>query len=118
MLGKQVVSYSLVGILNTLIHWCIFFIVYHFIHEQSVSNVIAFLCAVIFSFFMNARFTFKKKSTYGKMILYISFMGSMNFIIGYISDTNNFSSLVTLLVSSIIGPVLGFIFSKFLVFRG
>ncbi|MDO4626305.1 MAG: GtrA family protein [Pasteurellaceae bacterium] len=118
MLKRQIISYSFIGVLNTLVHWGVFLIVFKLIEMQSISNVMAFICAVIFSFFMNARFTFKKKSTYKRMVWYMLLMGSLNFTIGYISDVISLPAFATLLISSILGPVLGFIFSKYLVFKG
>ena len=109
MLKKQIVSYSLVGVLNTLVHACVFFVAIKVLGVQSISNVIAFLCAVTFSFFMNARFTFKKNSTYMRIVWYM---------IGYISDLSELPALFTLVISFVVGPVLGFIFSKYLVFKG
>lgn len=118
MLKKQIVSYSLVGVLNTLVHACVFFVAIKVFGVQSISNVIAFLCAVTFSFFMNARFTFKKNSTYMRIVWYMILMGALNFMIGYISDLSELPALFTLVISFVVGPVLGFIFSKYLVFKG
>lgn len=73
---KQFSRYFSVGILNTLIHWLVFSLCYYiFSFEQSISNLIGFVIAVIFSFFMNAKFTFNQQISSIKFISYIGFMG-------------------------------------------
>jgi len=62
---KLFARYASVGMINTAIHW-IFFIIIHWLGaNQAMSNMLAFLIAVTFSFFANARFTFKKKLPVG-----------------------------------------------------
>jgi len=115
---KQLILYSIIGVLNTAVHWFVFYILFELTSFQSLSNLIAFLFAVVFSFYMNGKFTFKKDIRLNKMILYIFIMGGINFLLGFVSDLNNFSPFFTLIVSFILGPVIGFLLSKYLVFKG
>ncbi|ELV07693.1 Bactoprenol-linked glucose translocase-like protein [Wohlfahrtiimonas chitiniclastica SH04] len=112
------IRYVLVGFLNTAIHWMIFGICFWiFFLNQSSSNFIAFIFAVTFSFFMNAKFTFKKQPTSNRYILFTIFMGFLSFLIGKISDQFMFNPMITLVVFSALSLILGFIYSRFLVFR-
>ncbi|EBU6655699.1 translocase, partial [Salmonella enterica subsp. enterica serovar Typhimurium] len=53
--------YFSVGVINTLLHWVVFAaLVYLASTTQATANLIAFIVAVTFSFFANAKFTFKK----------------------------------------------------------
>ncbi|MGK5721441.1 GtrA family protein [Proteus mirabilis] len=68
--------YFSVGVINTLLHWVVFGIfVYLVTTTQATANLIAFIIAVTFSFFANAKFTFKKKATGRRYIAFTVFMG-------------------------------------------
>lgn len=114
---KTFTRYAFVGILNTLIHWVIFFLLYKTDQSQSLSNLIAFYFAVTFSFFVNAKLTFKAQATTTRYILYITFMGVVAFTTGMYADKSNLSPLVTLFIFSAISLICGFIYSKYVVFR-
>jgi putative flippase GtrA len=110
--------YISVGVINTGIHWVIFgLLVSVFGYGQAISNVIAFLVAVTFSFFANARFTFKARATGRGYLLFVGFMGLLSFVSGKISDHYNINPLITLIEFSAISLICGFIYSKFIVFR-
>ncbi|WGE63109.1 GtrA family protein [Actinobacillus equuli subsp. haemolyticus] len=119
MLLKQFSKYFSVGVLNTLIHW-VAFLLAHFIFEltQSVSNIISFTIAVTFSFFMNAKFTFGKTVSIKKFFNYTIFMGGLSYFIGHIADMLSLPAIFTLIGFSMISLICGFIYSKFIVFRG
>lgn len=118
MLVKQIINYGAIGILNTIVHWISFYIILKLISFQSISNLLAFLVAVLFSFYMNGRFTFKKRVTPLKMVVYILIMGGVNCISGFFSDIYNMQPVITLIISTILSFILGFLFSKYLVFKG
>lgn len=111
-------KYFSIGILNTALHWSIFGLCFWiFGFNQANSNFIAFLFAVTFSFFMNARFTFNKKPTSTRYILFTAFMACLSYLIGFISDSLNVFPLITLIAFSAMSLVLGFIYSKYIVFK-
>ncbi|MCW2484130.1 GtrA family protein, partial [Candidatus Symbiopectobacterium sp. NZEC135] len=61
---KLFTKYVSIGIINTVIHWAVFgALVYLAAYDQSVGNLIAFLVAVTFSFFANAKFTFQARAS-------------------------------------------------------
>lgn len=77
----------------------------------------AFLIAVTFSFFANAKYTFSAKATSRGYILFVGFMGILSFVSGQVSDNYNISPLITLIEFSSISLVCGFMYSRFIVFR-
>ena len=110
-------KYVSIGFLNTALHWLIFAAVYHFTDMQSISNVAGFSVAVTFSFFANARWTFNSAATANRYIAFASFMGLISWIVGKLADLSQLPPLFTLVAFSGINMVLGFVYSKFYVFR-
>lgn len=109
--------YASIGVINTLLHWAIFFVVHSFGVTQAQSNMVAFLVSVTFSYFANARFTFKKQATSYSYMIFIAFMGAMAGITGKASDCMQLPSIVTLVIFSALSLVIGFFYSKNIVFR-
>lgn len=111
-------KYISIGVINTFLHWAFFcMLVYWLKFEQAESNVIAFVIAVTFSFFANARYTFKAKATGGRYFLFVGFMGLLSFLSGKISDHYNINPLITLIEFSAISLIFGFFYSHFIVFK-
>lgn len=116
-MGTILAKYLSVGVINTLIHWVVFTTMYASGLAQSASNLIAFCCAVTFSFYLNANWTFKSKATSVRYLLFVIFMGSLALSTGWIADVLNINPLMTLVLFSAISLCCGFIYSKFIVFR-
>ncbi|WP_201746167.1 GtrA family protein, partial [Citrobacter werkmanii] len=107
-----------VGVINTALHWLVFGVLLHFFGaSQAVSNVVAFCVAVTFSFFVNAKWTFKSHATSGRYIAFVLFMGFMAALTGHIADALGAPAVVTLVAFSAFSLIAGFIYSKFIVFR-
>ncbi len=109
--------YVLIGLLNTTIHWIVFYIFYSLHFEQSYCNVISFMCAASFSYIANSRYNFGIKPRKNKYIFFIIGMGIINYLIGINSENLELSPLFTLVTSSISSLFLGFLFSRFFIFR-
>ncbi|MEX2940778.1 GtrA family protein [Serratia fonticola] len=109
--------YASVGVLNTFVHWAVFALMFFSGFSQSISNVVAFCIAVTFSFFANARWTFKKEATTVRYMAYVLFMGGMAFCVGWIADDVNVNPIVTLITFSAVSLICGFIYSKLVVFK-
>ncbi|WP_095145337.1 MULTISPECIES: GtrA family protein [unclassified Pseudomonas] len=110
--------FASIGLLNTLIHWTVFFVLYGLLGlRQAPSNLAAFCLAVTFSFYANARYTFQRRATLPRYLLFVTFMGALSFGVGYGADHWRLPGLLTLMVFSAISLVCGFLFSRFLVFR-
>ncbi|ATG01223.1 GtrA family protein [Lelliottia amnigena] len=115
---KLFAKYTSIGIINTLIHWVVFAIcIYVFHSSQALANFAGFVFAVSFSFFANARFTFKARTTTMRYMLYVGFMGALSAVVGWEADRVSLAPIVTLVVFSAISLVCGFIYSKYIVFR-
>ncbi|KWV68388.1 GtrA family protein [Pseudomonas paracarnis] len=110
--------YATIGVLNTAVHWVAFLIAFYILGaSQSISNLSAFCIAVTFSFVMNAKFTFKQKATGRKYVVYIVFMGALSVLVGAVSDAIEAAPIITLASFSVISLGVGFLYSKFFVFR-
>ena len=115
---KQFIRYTAVGIVNTLLHWLVFALVYYTIcSNQALSNLVAFCIAVTFSFFVNARLTFQSTATTARYIKYIVFMGVISGATGWLGDRWSAPPLATLAVFSAISLICGFLYSKLFLFK-
>ncbi|EOH8196434.1 GtrA family protein [Enterobacter hormaechei] len=115
---KLFAKYTSIGVINTLIHWVVFAIcIYVFHTTQALANFAGFVVAVSFSFFANARFTFKARTTTMRYMLYVGFMGTLSAAVGWEADKVSIAPIATLILFSAISLVCGFIYSKFIVFR-
>lgn len=115
---KLFAKYTSIGVLNTLIHWIVFGICIYGLHtNQALANFTGFVIAVSFSFFANAKFTFKAYTTTFRYMLYVGFMGTLSAVVGCAADRCELPPLVTLVTFSAISLACGFFYSKFIVFR-
>lgn len=114
---KLFARYASVGVVNTLIHWVVFTAFYTHGQSQSLSNFAAFCCAVTFSFFANAKWTFNAEATTIRYLLCLFFMGGMASAVGLYADRTKANPIMTLVVFSFISLLCGFIYSKFIVFK-
>lgn len=118
MMLKLFAKYTSIGVINTLIHWMVFAIcIYVFDTGQALANFAGFVLAVSFSFFANARFTFKSSTTTMRYMLYVAFMGTLSAAVGWAADKSGLAPIITLVAFSAISLVCGFIYSKFIVFK-
>ncbi|WP_181317330.1 GtrA family protein [Photobacterium leiognathi] len=113
---KLFLKYASVGVINTLIHWTSFFILNEFI-SQGLSNVIAFSIAVTFSFFINSKFTFKSNVSLYRYLIYVIFLGVLAYVIGEIAENIAVNPFMTLLSFSLVSLIIGFLYSKYIVFK-
>ncbi|MGN4048361.1 GtrA family protein [Pseudomonas sp. SM4] len=109
----------IIGLADGLIHWQVFFVLCSaFGLTQAASNFAAFCVAAAFSFYMNALYTFESGTCVCTYLLFIAMMGGVSFAMGSLADTFNWPGLVT--VASFTGPnlLLGYVFFRFVLFRG
>lgn len=114
---KKFISYFKIGILNTGVHWVIFLTLFNFSISQSISNLIAFLVAMSLSFVLNAKYTFDKKATVKGYFLFATFMALLSYLCGYLGDTLKLNPIITLILFSGVSLVIGFLYSKLVVFK-
>ncbi|MEB2869650.1 GtrA family protein [Pseudomonas rhizosphaerae] len=114
----QFIKYVVVGVGNTLIHWLIFLLMYQLVTtDQVLCNAAAFIVAVTASFIVNARWTFKKVPSGRRYLCFVGFMGLVAISVGAVADATDVHPMVTLVTFSGLSLVLGFLFSKFMVFK-
>lgn len=115
---KGFLAYALVGLANTLIHWQVFFVLRVAVGlNQATSNFVAFCVAASFSFYANALYTFETRRSVSGYVLFLSVMGALSFIVGYLGDRWQVHGLLTVVTFSIVSLVIGFLFCRFVVFR-
>lgn len=111
-------SYTMIGIANTLIHWQLFFVLRAaFGVSQAFSNFLAFCAAASFSFYANALFTFAMPASLGRYLTFMMCMGSLSLAVGGLADHWHLPGIVTVVVFSLTSLIVGFLLSKWLVFR-
>lgn len=104
--------YVLIGFINTFFHWGVFLIfAMGFELHQSISNAIAFSCAVVLSYVLNSTYNYRTNLSIGKFFRYFFCMGSLSFAIGFVAERLNFPYLFTLIFFSVISLVIGYILS-------
>lgn len=112
-------TYSLVGLANTLVHWQIFFVLRVAMGlDQSISNLAAFCVAASFSHYLNALYTFEARMSATGYVFFLCAMGTLSFTVGYLGDRWRLHGLLTVAVFSLLSLVFGFLLSRFVVFRG
>lgn len=101
-----------------MVHWSVFFfLLYGATLNQAWSNFIAYMFALTFSFYANARFTFKAKISKRRYVSFVSFMAVLSVVMGNIADEMALAPLVTMVVFSFISLVIGFSYSHLIVYR-
>ncbi len=115
---KQFIKYAIVGCLNTAVHWLVFALFFYLLRtSQSTGNLIGFTMAVVCSFFLNAKVTFEAEACLRGFVSFTLFMAAMSWIIGCFADVLQLPPIITLAAFSSISLLLGFLYSKIIVFK-
>ncbi|MCY1406211.1 Prophage bactoprenol-linked glucose translocase [compost metagenome] len=67
---------------------------------------------------MNAQFTFAASATVAGYLLFLLGMGALSLGIGHLGDLWRLHGLLTVVLFSALSLVFGFLYSKYVVFRG
>lgn len=111
-------KYILIGVVNTLLHMAIFFVLHYiFSINQAKSNFLAFLVAVNLSYCLNSKYNFKSQYSLKKHMLFMLFMGSISYGVGFVSDYNCVNPYMTVIYFMFVSLFLGFILSKYFLFK-
>lgn len=110
-------KYVSVGVVNTSVHWSVFWLLYAGTNDQAISNLAGFLAAVTLSFYLNARWTFNSSMSLVRYVGMVVFMSMLSWVVGRLSENNQFPPIVMLVMFSAASLVLGFFFTKCFVFR-
>lgn len=115
---KSFISYAVIGIANTLIHWQLFYLIRSESGvSQAVSNFVAFCAAAPFSFYANALFTFSVPASPKRYLLFILCMGSISLVVGGVSDHFHLPGLITVVTFSLTSLLIGYTLSRYWIFR-
>ncbi|WP_017902471.1 GtrA family protein [Pseudomonas asplenii] len=118
VLPKNFSTYVYIGVLNTLIHWCVFLALQAGMAlSQASSNLCAFAVAATFSFHANARCTFRRAASLPRYLAFVAFMAVLSFTTGWLGDQLTMPGLLTLVVFSAVSLVLGYCYCSLVVFR-
>ena len=124
---KEIIMYLIFGVATTGVNW----VVYSLLVKMTVSNVIAWIAAVIFAFITNKLWVFESKSWVPKVAAreFVSFVASrlatgviewfgplLLFKIGLDQDLFGVKGFVAKIVCSVLVVILNYVFSKLLVF--
>ncbi|MGD9605381.1 MAG: GtrA family protein [Bacilli bacterium] len=60
-LTKNFIVFCIIGIINTLIHWGVYLLIFNY--SILIANTVAFIIASLFSYWANATFTYREKTT-------------------------------------------------------
>lgn len=133
---SQFIKFSIIGILNTLVDWFIFFLITSFLIKaknfEPIVKSVAFICAVVNSYIFNTLWTFKKEynnsieKTYknkkriifSKFIL-VSLIGwTINLLVfNYFRFNLNSTKLLALIFASGFALIWNFIANKIWTYR-
>ncbi|AHE94717.1 TPA: GtrA family protein [Campylobacter fetus subsp. venerealis] len=113
--------YLCVGVLNTIVGFGIIFTLMYIGYSAEISNLIGYICGIIFSYFMNKFFTFNTKNRNKKE--FIKFIIAM--LISYVLNLLMLKTCLSLGINAYIAQlfagaaytVSGFLISKFWVFK-
>lgn len=105
-------KYLIVGIFNTAIHVVVFVAMQLAGNDQALSNLVAFIAALSFSFIANARFTFRVPVSLMRYCLFVAGMGSLSASVGYFADCQRWPPSLTVGLFSLVSLLLGFVFSR------
>jgi putative flippase GtrA len=113
------IRYALVGILNTAVHAAVFAWCVRIVKLRMVTgNTLAFLVAVTVSFLINSLWTFGKAPTLASYVLFAGFMGLWAAAIGKVGDKIQLPPALVFTSFTATSLVVGFLFSKLVVFKG
>ena len=133
---REVFDYLIFGVLATVVNWAAYIItsrvyIVHLIPDDEtlmkmVSNVIAWIAAVLFAYWTNRTFVFKSEVT-GKGAVFkefVAFIGARittflveMFLFWIMIDKMHINDIVSKVVISVVVIILNYVFSKLFIFK-
>ncbi len=126
VLNREVIFYTIFGILSTLVNFTTFYILTKIGVEENLANFIAIIMAVLFAYFTNRKIVFNSKAEtfkeklkeFYKFILgrvFTMFVEMFGFYLLF--NIMNIHEIISKLVITIIVVILNFFISKFFAFK-
>lgn len=124
---RSLIAYGIFGVLSTIVNIGTYYLCYD-VNDMSnvLSNVLAWIAAVLFAFVTNKLWVFESKSLAPKVVFYefTTFMGcrtatgAMDLAIMYVCvDVMCWPAMVMKMISNILVILLNYIFSKLIIFK-
>lgn len=126
VLTKEIILYTIFGILTTIVNLLVFYILTYFNLNENFSNTIAIICAVLFAYFTNRKLVFNSTANtfkenfkeFYKFILGRLFTMGIE-IVGFYLLFNiiGIQKFLSKLIITILVVILNFFISKFFAFK-
>lgn len=120
---KQLIKFSLVGVVNTAIDFVVFTLLTLTGLVPVLCNIISYSCGVINSYFLNRGWTFEKKgknsiSEFMKFVIVnLLSLGASTLVLYLLNDTYSINVYLSKLMATFASLVINFLGSKFVVFK-
>jgi len=125
--NPETISYLIFGILTTVINIAVFNILNVQLHwNWQISNMLAWLLAVIFAFITNKLFVFQSKSFTLKLFLWelITFFGARLLSLGVdmlgmwiLLDLYGVNSMIAKILVNVLVIIINYVLSKLIIFK-
>lgn len=118
---KYLLFYLFIGVLNTLVGFGIIFTLMYLGNDPTISNLIGYICGIIFSYFMNKSFTFKSKNKskleFIRFIIAMLISYFLNLLTLKLALNSSVNPYISQIIAGFIYTVSGFLISRFWVFK-
>lgn len=119
----RIIKYAMVGVVNTLIDWGVYFVMTTFLSADPVlANVVGYATGTLASFMGNKFFTFKAKNTktgveFLKFIVVnLLSLGASTLALSLLISSLEINKYIAKIISSFISMAINYIGSRFFVF--
>ena len=125
-LNRETVSYLFFGVLTTLVNWIVYYGLTLLGVDYLVSQIIAWIAAVVFAFFTNRKYVFRSETmdSAGIFTEFVRFVGARllsflieTFILWLFVEKAGLSELFVKIPASVLTVILNYVFSKLFIFR-
>ena len=122
----EILRYIVIGLLTTILNILIYYVCSTWLNIYYIfSTLIAWVLAVIFSFFANRKFVFKREKEKKLILKEFNVFWIFRYLTGLIDVAIMFigvnllkrNDTETKIISNIIGTILNYIITKYIVFR-
>jgi putative flippase GtrA len=129
---KEIISYLLWGVMTTFVSWATYSLFVTLTRSVTISNILSWICAVLFAFVTNKLWVFQSKKWAFRIIVpeFLKFVtarlatGVMEIVgvpllvyLGLDQKIAGIEGMAAKVLVSIIVIILNYVLSKFLVFR-
>lgn len=127
MFNPETVIYLIVGVLTTILNYAVYAVlIILFPGSEVISNIIAWVVAVVATFYPNKYFVFRKpfisvNDTLKEFISFVSSrlatLGIETFGLWLFCDLLHFNGLIIKAILAVVVVILNYVFSKLFVFK-